>query len=236
MELLRPIAVLLSIGAHVALAAAFMTSEPATSAFDQGTGSDAFNSDMTITLDGSSMLGGAEEIVETPDVAPVQQITAAEPVQTKEPELKDIVTSSEATVEAPQEIKEDKPVEEEKPQQVTTQEVAPLVATEQQEVGSKQSGGDAVAQRAYMGEIAKKINRSKVRPSRRLSGTVVLQFTVSPTGELLSHSILQSSGTKELDDAALAALERSAPFPAMPEAAGSKPLPLQVPFNFSVVN
>jgi protein TonB len=236
MQLLRPIAVLLSIGAHAALAAAFITSEPATSAFDQGAGSDAFSSEMTITLDGSSMLGGAEEITETPDVAPVQQITAAEPVETKEPELKDIVASAEATVEAPQEVKEEKPVEEEKPQQVTTQEVAPLVATEQEEIGSKQSGGDSVAQRAYMGEIAKKIHRSKVKPSRRLAGTVVLQFTVSPKGDLLTHSILRSSGSKELDEAAVAALERSAPFPAMPETIADKPLPLQIPFNFSVVN
>ena len=235
MQLLRPIAVLVSLGAHAALAAAFITSEPASSAFDAGSGSDAFSTEMTITLDGASSLGGAEEIVETPDVAPVEQVTAAEPVETKELELKDIVTSSEATVEAPQEVKEVKPIEEETPQQVTTQEVAPMVALEQQNVGSKQSGGDAIAQRAYMGEVAKKIQRSKVKPGKRMSGTVTLQFTVGPNGDLLSHSILQSSGSKELDDAAIAALERSAPFPAMPEAI-AKPLPLQVPFRFSVVN
>jgi protein TonB len=235
MKLLRPIAVLVSLGAHAALAATFITSEPATSAFDAGSGSDAFSTEMTITLDGASSLGGAEEIVETPDVAPVEQVTAAEPVETKELELKDILTSSEATVEAPQEVKEEKPIEDETPQQVTTQEVAPMVALEQQNVGSKQSGGDAIAQRAYMGEVAKKIQRSKVKPGKRMSGTVTLQFTVGPNGDLLSHSILQSSGSKELDDAAIAALERSAPFPAMPEAI-AKPLPLQVPFRFSVVN
>ncbi len=235
MKLLRPIAVLVSLGAHAALAATFITSEPATSAFDAGSGSDAFSTEMTITLDGASSLGGAEEIVETPDVAPVEQVTAAEPVETKELELKDILTSSEATVEAPQEVKEEKPIEDETPQQVTTQEVAPMVALEQQNVGSKQSGGDAIAQRAYMGEVAKKIQRSKVKPGKRMSGTVTLQFTVGPHGDLLSHSILQSSGSKELDDAAIAALERSAPFPAMPEAI-AKPLPLQVPFRFSVVN
>jgi protein TonB len=235
MQLLRPIAVLISLGAHAVLAAAFITSEPATSAFDAGSGSDAFSTEMTITLDGASSLGGAEEIVETPEVAPVQQLTAAEPVETKELELKDIVTSSEATVEAPQEVKEVKPIEEETPQQVTTQEVAPMVALEQQTVGSKQSGGDAIAQRAYMGEVAKKIQRSKVKPGKRMSGSVTLQFTVGPQGDLLSHSILQSSGSKELDDAAITALERSAPFPVMPESI-AKPMPLQVPFRFSVVN
>lgn len=235
MQLLRPIAVLISLGAHAALAAAFMTTEPNSIAFDQGTGSDSFSSEMTITLDGSAMLGGAEEIVETVDIAPVQQMTAAEPVETKEPELKDIITSSDATAEAPQEVKEPKPVEEEKPQEMTMQEIAPMVAAEQQEVGSKLSGSDATAQRAYMGEVAKKIQRSKVRPSRRLSGTVEVTFTVGPKGDIISHSISQSSGTKELDDAAIAALERSAPFPEMPEGI-AKPLLFRVPFRFSVVN
>ncbi len=63
----------------------------------------------------------------------------------------------------------------------------------------------------------------------------MLRFTVGLHGDLLSHSVAQSSGSKELDDAAIAALERSAPFPAMPEAI-AKPMPLTVPFRFSVVD
>jgi periplasmic protein TonB len=233
-QLLRPITVFVSLVAHAALAAAFMTSEPATSSFDVGSGTDVFSTEMTITLDGASAFGGAEEIVETPDITPVQQLTTVEPVETKELELKDIVTSSEATVEAPQDVKEIKPIDEETPQQIATQEVAPMVALEQQNLGAKQSGGDAVAQRAYMGEVAKKLQRSKVKPAKRMSGTVMLRFTVGLHGDLLSHSVARSSGSKELDDAAITALERSAPFPAMPEAI-AKPMPLTVPFNFTVV-
>jgi protein TonB len=235
MQVLRPLAVLISLGAHAALAAAFITAVPATSAFDAGSGSDAFSTEMTLTLDGASTLGGVEEIQEAVDIAPVQQVTATEPVETKEPELKDVVTSSEAPVEAPTEVKEPKPVEEEKPQEVTMQEVAPMVATEQQNVGSKQSGGDATARLAYMGEVAKKLQRSKVKPARRLGGIVVITFTVGPKGDVISRSISKSSGTKELDDAALAALERSAPFPAMPQAI-AKPMPFQIPFRYSVVD
>jgi periplasmic protein TonB len=232
MSYLRPVAVFLSLAAHAAMAAAFLTSEPATSAFDVGSGPDTFSNEMTISLESSSMLGGAEEIIESVDVAPVQQMTAAEPVETKEPELKDIITSSEATVEAPQEIKEPKPVEEEKPQEVTAQEVAPMVAAEQQNVGSKLSGGDVTARRQYMGEIAKKLQRSKVNPRSSQSGTVLVGFTVDKQGDIVTRTILQSSGSKVLDDAALASLDRAAPFPPPPGEVASKSLELQVPFRF----
>lgn len=232
MQFLRPIAVLVSLGAHAALAATFITVEPETTAFDQGSGSDSFSSELTITLDGSSMLGGAEEIVETVDIAPVQQMTAAEPVETKEPDLKDIITSSEATAEAPLEITEPKPVEEEKPLEMSMQEVAPMVAAEQQNVGSKLSGSDVTARRLYMGEIAKKLQRNKINPRSTQQGTVLLRFTVNQHGEILSRDVLQSSGSKLLDDAALASLERAAPFPPLPGEVSGSPLELQVPFRF----
>lgn len=232
MQFLRPIAVLASLAAHAAIALAFVTSEPATSAFDEGSGNDAFSTDLTVTIDGSSMLGGAEEIVEAIDIAPVQQVTKADPVETEEPELKDIVTASEATTEAPLEIKDAKPVKEEKPAEVTTQEVAPMVAAEQQSIGSKLSGGDVSAQRIYMGEIAKKLQRYKVNPRSTQEGTVLVRFTVDAQGEIMSRTILQSSGSKLLDDAAMASLDRAAPFPPLPGVVARGPLELQVPFHF----
>lgn len=232
MQFLRPMAVLLSLAVHAAIASAFFASEPVATAFDEGSGADAFSTDLTISIEGSPALGAAEEVVETPDVAPVQQMTEAQPVETKEPELKDIVTSTEATTEAPMEIKEAKPVEEEKPAQVTTQEVAPTVAVEQQSAGSKLSGGEITAQRIYMGEIAKKLQRNKVNPRSDQTGTVLLRFVVDPRGEILSRTVLQSSGSKLLDDAALASLDRAAPFPPPPGEATHGSLELQVPFHF----
>lgn len=232
MQFLRPIAVLVSLGAHVALAAAFITSEPAMTAFDQGSGSDTFSSEMTITIDGSAMLGGSEEVIEAIDIAPVQQVTAAEPVETKEPELKDIITSTEATAEAPLEVEQAKPIEEEQPQQVSVEEVAPMVAAEQQNVGSKLSGSDVTARRLYMGEIAKKLQRNKINPRSTQQGTVLLGFTVDSRGEILTRTVIQSSGSKLLDDAAMASLERAAPFPPLPGDVSNTPLELQVPFRF----
>jgi protein TonB len=232
MQALRPLAILISMAAHAALAASFITSEPALTAYEQGSGGDAFSNEMTISLDSSSMLGGAEEVVEAVDIAPVQQMTAAEPVETKEPELKDIITSSEATTEAPIEVPEAKPIEEEQPREITMQEVAPMVAAEQQNVGSKLAGGDITARRAYMGEIAKKLHRNKVNPRSAQTGTVLVSFTVDKRGDILSHAIVKSSGSKLLDDAAIASLERSAPFPPLPGEVSGSSLELQVPFRF----
>jgi protein TonB len=201
-------------------------------AFDEGEGGDAFSTELTVSIESSSMLGETEEVIEAIDIAPVQEAIKAEPVETKEPELKDIITASEATTEAPAEIDKAKPIEEEKPVEMTAVEVAPTVAAEQQNVGSKLSGGDITARRIYMGEVAKKLHRNKVNPRSQLTGTVMLRFTLDPQGEIVSRTIQQSSGSKVLDDAAIAALERAAPFPPLPNTVASGALEMQVPFRF----
>jgi protein TonB len=221
MQILRPIAILLSLAAHAAIGLAFITSVPAMTAFDEGEGGDAFSTELTVSIESSSMLGGTEEVVEAIDIAPVQEAVKAEPVETNE-----------ATTEAPAEIDKAKPIEEEKPIEMTAVEVAPTVAAEQQNVGSKLSGGDITARRVYMGEVAKKLHRNKVNPRSQQTGTVLLRFTLDPQGEILSRTILQSSGSKVLDDAAMAALDRAAPFPPLPSTVASGPLEMQVPFRF----
>ena len=44
--------------------------------------------------------------------------------------------------------------------------------------------------------------------------------------------MLQSSGSKVLDDAAMAALDRAAPFPPMPQEIARGRCEVQVPFRF----
>jgi protein TonB len=85
---------------------------------------------------------------------------------------------------------------------------------------------------AYLGTVRKSLERSKVNPRSTIRGTVMVRFTVGPNGEVLSRSVQKSSGSKVLDDAALAAIERAAPFPPMPEKLAGGPLEVQVPFNF----
>ena len=54
----------------------------------------------------------------------------------------------------------------------------------EQNVGAKQSGGDATARRAYMGEVAKKLQRSKVNPRSTLIGHRPAQLHRRPAGRL----------------------------------------------------
>jgi protein TonB len=79
------------------------------------------------------------------------------------------------------------------------------------------------------------LERYKVRPQAAKEGKegdVLLQITVAPSGRLLDHAVLQSSGTPELDSAAIAALERAAPFPPLPPDLNSSPLTFTLLYQF----
>jgi TonB family protein len=81
---------------------------------------------------------------------------------------------------------------------------------------------------AYLGQVRKSLERSKVNPRSSLAGTVLIRFTVGPAGDVLSRVVQKSSGSKLLDDAAMASLDRAAPFPAMPQDLARGPLEVQV--------
>ena len=85
---------------------------------------------------------------------------------------------------------------------------------------------------AYLSEVQKELERSKVNSDTWLSGTVLIGFTISPSGQVLTREVKKSSGSKVLDDAAMAALDRAAPFPPMPPGVNG-PLKLQVPIEFA---
>jgi len=121
------------------------------------------------------------------------------------------------------------------PEQITAVEQLEVPVEEQQAAGAKQSGGSATALSAYRGKLYSHISKKKLNPRSRAVGTVIVRFTVGPQGELISREIATSSGSKLLDDAAVASIERAAPFPAMPsDVKTDGPLVVSVPFKFSV--
>ena len=67
---------------------------------------------------------------------------------------------------------------------------------------------------AYLSDVQKALERSKVSSDAWPSGTVLIGFTISPSGQVLMREVKKSSGSKVLDDAALAALDRAALVPA----------------------
>jgi len=125
------------------------------------------------------------------------------------------------------------PQEEFLPNGASTRQQAPRVAAHAEQAGDpNQSGGNASLRMAYLSEVQKALERSKVSSDAWLSGTVLIGFTISPSGQVLTREVKKSSGSKVLDDAAIAALDRAAPFPPMPSGLAKGPLKLQVPVEF----
>jgi len=234
MPMLRPLAWLVSFAVHAALLLA-MVGVAGGAALDAGSSSDMFVVEQGIALEGVAKFGEAEERIETVDIPPVQPVEQPREVKEVEPELNNVVTSKEADHEE-QVVKEDpKPIEDKPIEPVPVQEQAPQVATlVEQSSGQAKQGGDTTQRRAYLGTLSKSIERSKVNPRSRQAGTVMVRFTVGPDGNLISRGVEKSSGSKVLDDAAVAALDRAAPFPPMPQNVAQGPIEVSVPFEFVI--
>jgi len=85
----------------------------------------------------------------------------------------------------------------------------------------------------YQGEVFTALGRHKVNPRSNKTGRVIVMLTIAPSGKLLSHEVVQSSGSDILDRAAVASLEKAAPFPPIPRDLGVSPLTLRVPFEYT---
>ena len=233
MQILRPTSWLLSVGLHVGMLVAMIGVSAGGAALDAGSGSDQFVVEQGVALEGATKFGEAEEKIETVDVPPVQPTADPRPVEEVKPDLTNVITSTDAKVEDQVVAEEPKPIEEQKPVAVQAEKQAPQVAAlEEKSSGAEQRGGDTTARRVYLGALSKTLERHKVNPRSRQSGTVLVRFTVGASGEILSRAVQTSSGSKVLDDAAMAALDRASPFPPIPSNLAPGPIEVQVPFNF----
>jgi TonB family protein len=119
-------------------------------------------------------------------------------------------------------------------QQQTTNQAASVAA----EAQDQQQAAAALAARRnellsqYSADLFSALERHKTHIAK--IGDILLQFTIAPSGRLLDRAVIQSSGIPELDRAALAALERSAPFRPIPADLGSGPLSFTIPFQFRI--
>jgi protein TonB len=98
-----------------------------------------------------------------------------------------------------------------------------------------QSGGRVSASVGTMVGYAARV-RARVASNRPSvagrGGTAVISFAVTAGGGLAYARLARSSGTPTLDQAALAAVRRSVPFPPPPAGASSRQLAFSVPFHF----
>lgn len=234
---LRVLTWLVSFALHGAVVAVLMIT-PGGAALDEGSGEDAFVVEQGIAIEGFARLGEAEVSIDAVE-APPPVLQSTPPVEEVKPRDEDVqhVIGSESGPEQENVVREPEPeeVQEARPEQIAAIEQTEIAIDEQRASGAAQTGGRTTAISAYKGKLFTHIARRKVNPRSRLSGTVVVRFTVGPGGELISREVASSSGSKLLDDAAVASVERAAPFPAMPsEARADGPLVVSVPFKFSV--
>lgn len=84
----------------------------------------------------------------------------------------------------------------------------------------------------YPGQVRRKLTRA-VRYRGRDRGEVLVSFTVSQSGGVTSARISRGSGSANLDQAALDAIRRAAPFPPIPSEAGRASWDFQLPVSFT---
>mgnify|MGYP000196764322 CR=1 FL=1 len=253
MNVLRTSAIVLSTLLHGAVALAFVDFKGGRS-LEAGEGTDQLRVEQGIAIEGLSRLGDALETIEARDpetiaaseaVAALQEVKAAEvppeqpsppevPVTEQAPELKDVVTSPLGPAQEIVAATEPPPeVEKPQPAQVAREEQVEQVAVIEQQAAAKgQTGGDASAYMAYLGSLRTHVERFKVRPRNVKRGTVVVSFSIDREGAVLDRTGKTSSGYKELDLAALSAIDKAAPFPKFPDAMTRERIDLTIPFQF----
>jgi periplasmic protein TonB len=239
MNWLRWTAIVLSVLVHGSIGYAMLPTlqQTNTQAIDIGKGTDIVLVEQGIAEEGNAKLGDALETIETAEVVPVQAAPPPPPEQVKPDELRDVIASDASTVEQQVVKLDDPPPLKEPPPPETIQAQAQpeqVAVVTQQSSGEAKSGGDAKLLGLYLGKINNHVQRAKVNPRSGTSGTVVMRFTIDVTGKLMSKEIAKSSGSKTLDDAAIAALDRAAPFPPIPPEVSIRPLAFTQPFKFII--
>jgi TonB family protein len=87
---------------------------------------------------------------------------------------------------------------------------------------------------SYMANVQNKIRSNWNPPNGDESRKVVLVFKVGRDGNILSHSVNESSGDKVMDDAAVEALMKSQPFEPLPKDFSGNSVDIQFSFDYNV--
>jgi len=93
-----------------------------------------------------------------------------------------------------------------------------------------------LARQFYVSDLLKKIFSSTRYPKKaldkNLEGNVRISVVINRQGNVISTSLLQSSGVDILDEAALEAVNKAAPYPATPDAVSGATFEFTAPLKF----
>ena len=203
--------------------------------------------------------GGTPE--ESPGPAPAvqDQLSPEEPTpdEVPEPEQAVVTTTAKSAVEEvappPKPQKKESPKPKPKPKPQAPKQTQPSGPSGQQpsqpaasgpgKAGPGGSGGGAGqgnpdAFNAYTAQIRKRIERYKKYPNaaraKKMEGVATVSFILDKGGNVLTSSLVKSSGHAILDEEAMALLKRAGPFPGMPKELTQSTIKLTLPLRFDV--
>ncbi len=82
-------------------------------------------------------------------------------------------------------------------------------------------------------KVRARIERRKVRPSGRVSGTVHLKLTITRDGHVLGVTVIRSSGVAAIDKAALSSVTRAGRMPRAPKGLNDPSYGFRVPIEYN---
>ena len=223
-------------GVHIAVLGLFVASamhEPDLSALQSGNGEDDLTVVATVTMQSEESLGL--------DAASVQHQEASLGGQAA-PQVQEEVKKEEEKVELPPEDSpEPVPLVEAKKPEKEIVEVKPSTPAPSSEAQEEQRAATRAFEARrnevlslYNSRVYQALMTNALRPKTMQKGRVVLELTLAPTGELLDHHVVVSSGSRTLDTTAMTSLELAAPFPPFPPEVGRQSHTLRVPFEYAV--
>ena len=203
-------------------------------ALDLGQGMDIALVEQGTAAEGILNLGDAMQTIQSAEIVALRPPPQSD--EAKPEELRDVIASDASSVEEVVVNTQDPPAPPQ-PDVAQDKEQRPPQAAMSTEAssGPAKTGADAKAIGIYLGQIQKHVERTKVSPPSRRSGTVVMRFTIGIDGKLLSREVVSGSGFKILDDAAVAALDRAAPFPPIPPKVSLRPISITQQFAFEAM-
>ncbi len=102
---------------------------------------------------------------------------------------------------------------------------------QQRQKANKHSGIDF---NPFMANLQKKIKSNWNPPRGQKSKRVIVLFKLTKDGNLISSNIKQSSGNQDVDQAALEAVKKSAPFDSLPAEYDEEDIDIQFTFDYNV--
>ncbi|MEM1299716.1 MAG: TonB family protein [Pseudomonadota bacterium] len=103
--------------------------------------------------------------------------------------------------------------------------------------GSFTTAAIASAKKGWVSGVQRAVARKKKYPRRAerrgVTGRAMIRVTLSASGKLLSVSLVKSSGSSMLDEAAIAAAKRVRSYPRIPEEMGRNQASVNIPIRFT---